>query len=75
MDKVMSWLEIEAAFDSEWVLIEDPELTNSLKVIQGKVVFHSKEQSEVYEKMRDLPRLNHAIRYIGRLPEGWEMAL
>ena len=27
MNQVMTWEEIEAAFDGEWVLIEDPETT------------------------------------------------
>ena len=75
MNQVMTWEEIESAFDGEWVLIEDPELTHALKVIKGKVVFHSKDQGKVYQKMGEFPKLNHAIRYIGEFPEGWEMAL
>ena len=75
MCEVMTWQEIESEFDSEWVLIEDPELTSALKVIKGKVVFHSKDQNEVYRKMGEFTKLNHAVRYIGELPKGWEMAL
>ena len=72
---VMSWKEIEDAFDSEWVLIEDPELTHSQEIIKGKVVFHSKDRGEVHSKATELRPLHPAIIYIGDLPEGWEMAL
>ena len=74
-DAVMSWKEIEETFDSEWVLIEDPELSLSLEVLGGKVAFHSTDKNDVYQKMKDLPQLNHAIRYIGKLPENVVYAL
>ena len=72
---VMSWKEIEDAFDSEWVLIEDPEHTPSLEIVRGKVIFHSKDRAELNAKMAELPRMHHAVIYIGGLPEGWEMIL
>lgn len=75
MDKVMSWQEIEETFNGEWVLIEDPEFTGSREIVQGKVVFHSKDRAELGAKMVELPRMHHAIRYLGGLPEGWEMIL
>ena len=75
MDKVMSWVEIKETFDGEWVLIEDPELTKSLEIVEGRVVFHSKDRAEVNLKMRELPRMHHAVLYIGGLPEGLEMIL
>ena len=72
---LMSWKEIEDAFDSEWVLIEDPEHTPSLEIVRGKVIFHSKDQGAVHDKATELRPLHPAIIYIGDLPEGWEMAL
>ena len=75
MSKVMTWAEIEAEFDGEWVLIEDPETAGSLEVLGGKVVFHSAERKDVYQKMKELPELCHAVRYIGKLPEGTVFAL
>jgi hypothetical protein len=50
MDKVMSWAEIEATFDSEWVLIEDPELTPMLEIIRGKVVFMARTRISFIKK-------------------------
>ncbi len=75
MDKVMSWAEIEETFNGEWVLIEDPECAPNLKIIRGKVIFHSKDRAEVNTKMAELTRMHHAIMYIGGLPEGMEMVL
>ena len=75
MDEVMSWAKIKETFKGEWVLIEDPELSPALKVIRGKVLFHSKERAEVNTKMAELTRMHHAIMYIGGLPEGMDMIL
>ena len=75
MDKVMSWQEIEETFNGEWVLIEDPELAPTLDVVAGRVIFHGKDRAEISAKMKELPRMHHAIRYLGGLPEGWDMVL
>ena len=75
MDTVMSWAEIKETFNGEWVLIEDPECAPNLKIIRGKVIFHSKDRAEISVKMAELTRVNHALKYIGGLPEGMEMVL
>jgi len=38
MEKVMTLSEIQSSFDAAWVLIEDPEVTESLEVKRGKVL-------------------------------------
>ena len=47
MGEVMSLAEILGEFKSEWVLLEDPETTESLEVKGGKVLWHSKDRDEV----------------------------
>jgi len=69
MGEVMTLLEIQSSFDAEWVLIEDPEVTESLQVKRGKVLWHSKDRDEVYHKARELRPKHSAILYTGRLPE------
>ncbi len=69
MSEIISFVEIQARFDSEWVLIEDPETTESLEVQRGKVLWHSKDRDEVYRKARELKPKHSAILYIGGLPE------
>jgi len=75
MSEVMSLTEIKARFESEWVLLEDPETTESLEVKSGKVLWHSKDQDEVYRKARELRPKHSAILYTGTLPEGTAVVL
>ncbi len=69
MSEVMSLAEIQARFESEWVLLEDPETSESLEVTRGKVLWHSKDRDEVYRKARELRPKHSAILYTGRLPK------
>ena len=50
MSEVMTREELEARFDSEWVLLEDPEVDEQSRVVRGRVVCHSKDRDEVYRK-------------------------
>src|SRR2546425_5910097 len=54
MHELMSLAEINATFESEWVLLENPETTESLEVKAGKVLWHSKDRDELYRKAREL---------------------
>ena len=69
MNEVMTWEEIEAAFDGEWVLIEDPELSSELEVIGGRVIYHCAERDELYRKMGELQPKRSAIIYTGSVPD------
>ena len=69
MGEVMSLVEIQARFKSEWVLLEDPETTEFLEVKSGTVLWHSKDRDEVYRKARELRPKHSAILYTGTLPE------
>jgi len=69
MSQEMTIEEIESQFDSEWVLIENPETDESLKVIGGKVLHHSKDRDEVYRKAVTLRPKRSALIYTGQIPE------
>jgi hypothetical protein len=69
MDEVLSVAEIQERFDSEWVLIEDPELDENLEVVRGKVIFHSKDRDEVYRKDMELHPRSAAYLFTGKMPE------
>lgn len=75
MSEVMSLVEIQARFESEWILLEDPETTESLEVKGGRVLWHSKDRDEVYRKARELRPRHSAILYTGGLPEETEIIL
>jgi hypothetical protein len=75
MEEVMSLLEIQKRYDSEWILVEDPETSESLQVTKGKVLWHSKDRDEVYRKARELAPRSSAILYTGTIPQEGELVL
>ena len=66
--EIMTYAEMVSAFDGEWVLIGEPELTPMNEVIRGAVHFHSISRDEVYREamQRSLNRV--AILYMGARP-------
>jgi hypothetical protein len=75
MERVMTIGEIESEFDSEWVLVDEPETNEQLEVIKGKVLHHSKDRDEVYRKAVNLRPKRSAILYTGSIPEGTVVVL
>lgn len=75
MDKLLTIQEIEATYDSEWVLIEEPTTNDSLEVQMGKVIYHSKDRDEVYRVAVTRRPRRFAVIYTGKLPEGTAVAL
>ncbi len=75
MNQEMSLVEIEAQFQSEWVLIEDPQTTDTLQVMGGRVLWHSSDRDEVYRKARELQPRHSAILYTGKMPSDTEIIL
>ena len=69
MNETISFAEIQKKFDSEWVLLEDPETEAGLKIKGGKILWHSKDRDEVYRKAREFKPKHSAILYTGKLPE------
>ncbi|MEW6202358.1 MAG: hypothetical protein AB1546_10300 [bacterium] len=69
MQEILSLFEIKEQFDSEWVLIGDPETEDDLNIKQGIVLWHSKDRDEVYRKAREIRPKHSAILYTGKLPD------
>jgi len=69
MEELMAMADIQARFDSEWVLLEDPQTADSLEVIGGKVLWHSRDRDEVYRKAQELAPRHSAIVYTGSLSD------
>jgi hypothetical protein len=66
---------IKTKYSSEWVLIEDPEVDQHLRIIRGRVVWHSKDRDEVYQKMLELKPKSPATVFTGGIPEGTAVVL
>lgn len=77
MERHMTIQEIESEFDSEWVLIQDPETSEGREVLGGMVLLHSKDRDEVYRMaiaMTQRPK-RIAIHFTGEMPEGTAVVL
>jgi hypothetical protein len=75
MNEILTREEIESRFDSEWVLVEDPEVNEHLEVLRGKVIWHSKDRDEVYRKAIELRPKSAATLYTGTIPENGVIVL
>ena len=75
MDDVMTLAQIEAQFQSEWVLLEDPQTNEALEVQGGRVLWHGKDRDEVYRKAVEVRPRRFAVLYTGKMPEGTAIVL
>jgi hypothetical protein len=75
MDEMLTIDEIKARYAPDWVLIGEPETDEAQHLKAGKVLFHSPDREEVYQKAIDL-RLGHfAFRFLGEMPEDMAFVL
>ncbi len=75
MDEILTIAQIEAQFDSEWILIEDPQTNENQQVQSGKVLWHSKDREEVYRQAIKLRPKRFAMLYTGRMLENTAIVL
>jgi hypothetical protein len=75
MESSLTIDEISDRFDSEWILVEDPETDADLQVLRGKVIAHSKDRDEVYRHAADKRPKRFAILYTGTPPANTAIVL
>ncbi|NCO35666.1 MAG: hypothetical protein AUJ92_21055 [Armatimonadetes bacterium CG2_30_59_28] len=75
MDQAMTTAEMVNQFLSEWVLIGDPDISESLEVRGGRVLCHSKDRDEVYRTAVALRPRRFATLYTGTIPEDTAIVL
>lgn len=75
MSTVMSIEEMEKKFDSEWILIDEPLTDETLNVLGGRVLHHSKDRDEVYRQAVALRPKRSAVIYLGDIPENTAIVL
>ena len=75
MDDALTITDMQAQFESEWLLIEDPESDERLGIRRGRVRWHSKDRDEVYRKAVELRPKRFAVLYTGKMPEGTAIVL
>ncbi len=76
MGEIMTAEEINARFESEWVLVADPETEENLTVTRGRVLWHGKDKSKLHDYVRELQRpFSLVVLYTGKLPKDQEFML
>jgi hypothetical protein len=72
---LLTLADIKSRYAGEWVLVEAPQLGQSLEVLAGTVLFHSKDRDEVYRQAIALHPSRFAVLYTGTMPEGTAIVL
>ena len=75
IEREMTIKEIHSQFGDEWVLVGDPETTESLEVIKGKVLHHSRDRDEVYRRAVALRPKRYAVLFTGEMPANTAIVL
>ena len=75
MENFLAMSEIKTKFDSEWVLVAEPQTNEHLEVQAGKVVCHSKDRDEVYREAIKQQLKHFALLYTGTMTKDMAVAL
>lgn len=65
----MKWEDIKKNFRDQWVLIEVDKVDKSFNLLEGKVLAHSKDKDEIYQKLLQIKPKEFSIEYTGEVPE------
>lgn len=71
----MKWEDIKSAFKDQWVLIQVEKVDESLNVVEGEVLAHSKDKDEVHKKLLQIRPKEFSIEYTGTIPEDLAVVL
>jgi hypothetical protein len=69
MNEVLTVDEIQARFNSEWVLIGDPVTDETHHVLSGRVLAHSRDRDEVDRRLLELRPRRFATWFTGQVPK------
>jgi hypothetical protein len=69
MDEILTMDEIQARYSPEWVLIAEPQTDEMQRLMAGKVIFHSADRDECWNKAMEMNLDRVAVRYLGEYPE------
>jgi hypothetical protein len=75
MGEMLTIDEIKDRYAPDWVLIGEPQIDESQRLLAGKVLFHSPDRDEVYRKAIELRPGHFAFRYLGELPKDMAFVL
>ncbi|MFH0924328.1 MAG: hypothetical protein V1872_01630 [bacterium] len=56
-------------YKDEWALIGSMKVDEDFEVIEGDILYHSKDTDEVYKRLLELKPREYMIEYTGNIPE------
>ncbi|HBI23565.1 MAG TPA: hypothetical protein DDX84_05035 [Nitrospiraceae bacterium] len=71
----MKWKDIVKKHKNEWVLIEPQKVDENFNIQDGKIIAHSKDKSEIYERLLTSKRKSAYIEYTGKIPDDLAVVL
>ncbi len=73
--EVLTVAEVMSRFDSEWVLLGDAKTDEKNQLVEGNLLWHSKDRDEVYRKAIELHPPRFATIFTGTLPKDMALVL
>lgn len=70
MSQIMTLAEIQNQFDSEWILVGDPQLNDQNDVISGVVLCHSRDRDDLDRVALRMRPKRSAVLYTGKIADG-----
>ena len=71
----MKWIDIAEKYKDRWVLLEDIKVDKNFRIKEGKVLLHSSDKNEIYDKIVELKPKRFAIEYTGKVPDDLAVVL
>ncbi len=70
-DGILPMEEIREQYAGEWVLIEYVELDEDMQIVRGRVLAHSSDDEEIFQKFLGFidQKMPVAIENLGQVPE------
>ncbi len=75
MNAVLTFQQIKKRYPGEWLLIGEPELDASLKVVAGQVLAHSSSRDEIYRQLIKAKGKSVSIEHSGPVPRDLAVVL
>jgi len=71
----MKWGEIVRKYKIEWVLLEDVKVDKNFRIKGGKVLLHSTDKHEIYNRLLELRPKRFAVEFTGKIPDNLAVVL
>ena len=68
MNAMLTFQEIKKRYPGEWLLVGEPELDSSLKLIAGEVLAHSPSRDDIYRQLVKARGKSVSIEHTGPVP-------